>query len=111
MAVAKRATVASSDTEVGSSDASRVAAVMASRFAAALSGVPYLAAMTSPCSVMRMRPCTVPGGCARIALKDEPPPRPTAPPRPWKICMRICASANTRASARVAQLRLHTDVR
>ena len=48
--------VAASDTEAFSSDASSVAAVIASRFAAALSRVPYLAAMTSPCSVMRMRP-------------------------------------------------------
>ncbi len=40
--------------------ASNVAEVIASRFADALSRVPYLAAITSPCSVMRMRPCTEP---------------------------------------------------
>jgi len=61
---------------------SKVADAMASRLVAALSRVPYLAAITSPCSVMRMRPFTVPGGCARIAAKLEPPPRPTAPPPP-----------------------------
>ena len=88
----------------GSSEASSVAAAMDSRFVAALSRLPYLAAMISPCSVMRMRPCTVPRGCARIASKAGPPPRPTEPPRPWKICIRTPASANTAASARVAWL-------
>ena len=38
------------------------ALVIDSRLAAAASRVPYLAAITSPCSVMRMRPCTVPCG-------------------------------------------------
>ncbi len=94
-----------------SSDASSVAAAMASRFAAALSGVPYLAAITSPCSVMRRRPCTVPAGCAQMAANAGPPPRPTEPPRPWKICMATPTSSNTAASARVAWLRLHTEVR
>jgi hypothetical protein len=30
-------------------------------------GSAYLAAITSPCSVMRSEPFTAPGGCARIA--------------------------------------------
>src|SRR3546814_5017313 len=30
----------------------------------------------------QMRPCTVPGGWASMASNAEPPPRPTAPPRP-----------------------------
>jgi hypothetical protein len=68
----------------GSSEASNVAEAMVSRLATALSTVPYFAAMTSPCSVMRIRPLTVPCGCAWMAPKAEPPPRPTAPPRPWK---------------------------
>ena len=69
MADAKRARL-SLDSESFSSDASTVAAVMASRFAAALSRVPYLAAMISPCSVIRMRPRTVPCGWARIAANE-----------------------------------------
>ena len=40
--------------------------------------------MISPCSVIRSPPPTLPGGCARIASNDGPPPRPTVPPRPWK---------------------------
>ena len=43
---------------------------------------------TSPCSVIFMRPATVPGGCAWIARLAGPPPRPTAPPRPWKNTQR-----------------------
>jgi hypothetical protein len=61
--------------------------------------VPYFAAITSPCSVMRMRPCTVPAGCARIAAKALPPPRPTAPPRPWNNCIDVSAASNTGVSA------------
>src|SRR5258705_188187 len=63
MAAAKCAASAAEAADF-SRDASSVADVMASRFAAALSRVPYLAAMTSPCSVMRMRACTVPVGWA-----------------------------------------------
>ena len=68
---------------------------MASRLVIAESRVPYLPAITSPCSVMRMRPCTVPCGWARIAANALPPPRPTAPPRPWKSCIRTPASSKT----------------
>ena len=46
------------------------------------SGSEYLLAMISPCSVMRRPPVTLPAGCARIASKLGPPPRPTVPPRP-----------------------------
>src|SRR5690349_21257158 len=91
-------------------DASNVAAHMDSRLLSAFSRDPYLAAMTSPCSVMRMRPCTVPAGCAWMAANDDPPPRPTAPPRPWKFCIGVAAAAKTSANARVAWFRLHTDV-
>ena len=76
-----------------------MAEAIASRLVIALSRVPYLPAITSPCSVIRMRPCTVPGGCARIAAKAEPPPRPTAPPRPWNSCMPTPAASNTGFSA------------
>ena len=50
----------------------------------AISGSENLAESTSPCSVIFMRPATVPGGCAWIARLAGPPPRPSAPPRPWK---------------------------
>ena len=44
-----------------------VAAASASRLRRPTSGLEYLAAITSPCSVTRIEPCTAPGGCARIA--------------------------------------------
>ena len=50
----------------------------------AISGTEYFAESTSPCSVIFMRPATVPGGWAWMATLAGPPPRPTAPPRPWK---------------------------
>ena len=46
---------------------------------------PNCCEMISPCSVILMRPFTVPGGSAASArYTGEPPPRPTLPPRPWK---------------------------
>ena len=39
--------------------------------------------MTSPCSVSFSRPSTEPGAWPRIARFVGPPPRPSAPPRPW----------------------------
>ena len=42
----------------------------------AISGSENLAESTSPCSVIFMRPATVPGGCAWIARLAGPPPRP-----------------------------------
>ena len=50
-----------------------------------MSGSPYRANATSPCSVTLKRSSTVPGGWARIARAVGPPPLPSAPPRPWKI--------------------------
>src|SRR6516164_5203510 len=47
--------------------ASNVAAARISRLRRPSSGFEYLLAMTSPCSVMRMAPCTAPTGWARIA--------------------------------------------
>ena len=46
--------------------------------------VGVVAAMTSPCSVSFRRPSSDPGGWPRIARFMGPPPRPMAPPRPWK---------------------------
>ena len=46
-----------------------------------------------------------------MAEKLDPPPRPTAPPRPWNSCMWAFPAANTSASARLAWCRLHTEVR
>jgi hypothetical protein len=47
--------------------ASSVAATSVSRFLRPISGCAYFEAITSPCSVRRIWPFTVPGGCARIA--------------------------------------------
>ena len=66
-----------------SSVASSVAAARVSRLRRPTSGLAYLPAITSPCSVMRIWPCTAPPGWARIAWWLGPPPRPTEPPRPW----------------------------
>ena len=99
------------DSRGGSRLASNAADAIASRFVAALSRVPYFAAITSPCSVIRIRPCTVPVGCARIAANAEPPPRPTAPPRPWNSCMPTPAFSNTGFSAVDAFERLQVEVR
>jgi len=49
------------------------------------SGREYFDASTSPCSVILIRPWILRPGCARIASYVGPPPRPTEPPRPWKI--------------------------
>ena len=50
-----------------SSVASSVAATSVSRLRRPISGWAYLEAITSPCSVRRIWPFTVPGGWARIA--------------------------------------------
>src|SRR6202142_1314999 len=39
--------------------------------------------MTSPCSVTLKRPSTDPGAWLSTARFAGPPPRPSAPPRPW----------------------------
>ena len=63
--------------------ASSVAAATCSMWRAAITGSPYRAKMTSPCSVSLNRPSTEPGGWASRARLAGPPPRPSAPPRPW----------------------------
>ena len=55
-----------------------------SRWRCAIPAWPYRAKATSPCSVMRIPASRLPRGCPRIARLVGPPPRPTAPPRPWK---------------------------
>ncbi len=72
-----------------------LAASSSSRWA--ISGTEYLAVSTSPCSVIFSRPSTVPGGSARIAPLVGPPPRPTAPPRPWKNTQLAPCSRSTSA--------------
>src|SRR4029077_9558907 len=47
--------------------ASREAAARISRFRRPTSACEYFAAITSPCSVMRICLCTAPEGCARMA--------------------------------------------
>jgi hypothetical protein len=64
--------------------ATSAALVVSSSSRWAISATAYLAASTSPCSVIFSRPPTVPGGSARIATFVGPPPRPSDPPRPWK---------------------------
>ncbi len=51
----------------GSRVASSVAATRVSRLRRPISGLAYFDAMISPCSVKRIWPRTVPGGCARMA--------------------------------------------
>ena len=53
---------------------------------------------TSPCSVTRMRPRMVFGGCAAMARRVGAPPRLTLPPRPWKKLTSTPASVTTRVS-------------
>ena len=64
-------------------NASRLAAIISSRFHSARTGSAYFQLRTSPCSVMRIWPEKHPGGWARMAACVGPPPRPTVPPRPW----------------------------
>ncbi|CFU07782.1 Uncharacterised protein [Bordetella pertussis] len=51
----------------GASEDSSVAATSSSRCQRPTSASLYLLWMTSPCSVRRSCPATVPGGCARMA--------------------------------------------
>ncbi len=81
---------------------------MVSRLARPTSGWPYLLATTSPCSVMRTPASTAPAGSDRMASKLEPPPRPTAPPRPWKKRTRMSrlrtVSTSRAMAVRIAQV-------
>src|SRR5690606_40046408 len=71
----------------------------------------YLPCMTSPCSVRRIWPLTVPGGCARMASKLEPPPRATEPPRPWNKRSLALFFLKTCTSSRSAQYKAQLEVR
>ena len=59
--------------------------------------------MTSPCSVSLSRASTEPGAWPRIARFVGPPPRPSAPPRPWK---RVSVDAARRGRLDQRRLRL-----
>ena len=63
-----------------------------------MTGLPYRAKITSPCSVTLNRPSTEPGAWASTARPAGPPPRPSAPPRPWNRVSRTAWSAAQRAS-------------
>eukprot|EP01035_Chromulina_nebulosa_P036559 gene36559-49261_t len=69
------ATLSSDPIADADSVASIVADAMVSRLVTALSTGPYFAAITSPCSVMRMRPCTdcTEGGAAAPAHRAATP--------------------------------------
>ncbi|BAD73102.1 unknown protein [Oryza sativa Japonica Group] len=56
--------------------------------------------MTSPWTVTRSEPLTVFGGWDRMARWLGPPPRPTVPPRPWKmVSFTPCRSATPTISS------------
>ena len=95
----------------GVSDASSSAAASSSRCERPMRGSAYLAWMISPCSVRRSCPRTLPGGCARIASKLGPPPRPTVPPRPWNRRSCTPCSPASRTSCCVVWYRFHCDAR
>ena len=78
-------------------DASSTAELTCSRCRLAITGWPYLAKMTSPCSVTLNDPLTEPGACASTA-RPGPPPRPSAPPRPWNRVSRTPWAAAHSAS-------------
>ena len=69
----------------------------------AISGSENFADSTSPCSVIFIRPATVPGGWAWMARLAGPPPRPRAPPRPWKNTQRTPNRSSSSASATCAR--------
>src|SRR5699024_8237497 len=83
----------------GNKVASNTEAKYKFKFCAATSGKPYLKRITSPCSVVRKRPATEPGGCDSIASWAGPPPRPTVPPRPWNNSSSICCCSHTATSS------------
>ena len=66
---------------------------------------PYRAKITSPCSVTLNDPLTEPGAWASTAAAG-PPPRPSAPPRPWNRVSRMsCAAAHSVSRAWVSYSR------
>src|SRR5690606_14676863 len=77
----------------------------------AIGFVEYRLEMTSPCSVILIRPCTVLRGNARIALFVGPPPRPTAPPRPWKNMYGTPRLSSSAESSSCALYRPQLDAR
>src|SRR5690606_39040637 len=95
----------------GASVDSSVAATSNSRCQRPTSACLYLIGMLSPCSVRRSWPATVPGGCARIASKLDPPPRHTEPPRPWNRRSRTPRALNTSTSSRSAWYSVQFEVR
>ena len=67
---------------------------------------PYRAKITSPCSVTLNDPLTEPGAWASTARPAGPPPRPSAPPRPWnKVSRTPCAAAQSASRAWVSNSR------
>src|SRR5690606_40579932 len=62
----------------------RRAEVACSRLREAIGFRAYREESTSPCSVIFTPPSTVSGGLAWMLRFNGPPPRPRAPPRPWK---------------------------
>src|SRR5258708_37684360 len=63
-----------------------------------MAGFEYRAKTTSPCSVTLKWPAIEPGAWARIARFAGPPPRPSAPPRPWNRVNRTPRLAAQRTS-------------
>ncbi len=75
-----------------------------------MDGRPKFCDTISPCSVILMPPCTVPGGSAVSArATGDPPPRPTVPPRPWNRVHDTPASAQARATSSCTRYRAHAD--
>ena len=81
-----------------------------SRFLRAMSGCPYLSAITSPCSVNFTSPSSTPLGWLRIEAWVGPPPLPMVPPRPWKTRMGMPVSSEISRIALRALWISHCDV-
>jgi hypothetical protein len=98
MTSSKRSSRSASGPEAGSSVETSTALPVSSSSRCAIAGSENFADSTSPCSVIFIRPATVPGGWAWIARLAGPPPRPSAPPRPWKNTQRTPCRASSSAS-------------
>ena len=81
-----------------------------SRFLLAISGRPYLSAMTSPCSVNLTSPSSTPLGWLRIDAWVGPPPLPMVPPLPWNTLMSTPVSSETSLIWRRALWISHCEV-